>query len=282
MNYYSVPQIQVDGITIQYNDGFHCQPFFGFTDGQVVVIEPGSEHSEGRYKRFLRDSDLCLLGRIFSVDSTDEVIAVYQMIGFEEISVSMCIRLCKEAIKKSIFEGSTYKCVNSSNNHQMLQLNLQENKAIQKFRSIIGESLRVNGIILNESSADTYTLYHGGDASDDLFHDGMAWLTEDSWYAAHYCEGKETPCIWEVTIDNSKLHTASLGEIGDDFDPYDGPSEEDKQWMLENGYNGYEFPVSWDGYETMCVVLLDDSAVQSTTTLDNEEVLSLMKEEGIA
>ena len=110
----------------------------------------------------------------------------------------------------------------------------------------------------------------------------MAWLTEDSWYAAHYCEGKETPCIWEVTIDNSKLHTASLGEIGDDFDPYDGPSEEDKQWMLENGYNGYEFPISWDGYETMCVVLLDDSAVQSTTTLDNEEVLSLMKEEGIA
>lgn len=149
----------------------------------------------------------------------------------------------------------------------------------EQLRYMISESVST---ILQEAPVDTYTLYHGGNATDDLFHNGIAWLSEDSWYAAHYCEGKETPCIWKVTIDNSKLHTASLGEIGDDFDPYDGPSEEDKQWMLENGYNGYEFPISWDGYETMCVVLLDDSSIQSTTTLDKEEVLSIMREEGIA
>lgn len=158
MNYYSVPQIQVDGITIQYNDGFHCQPFFGFTDGQVVVIEPGSEHSEGRYKRFLRDSDLCLLGRIFSVDSTDEVIAVYERERrdgtADKISDALCIQICKNALKKSAFKGSSYKCINANHNGQVFQLNLNENKAHRLLRGVIMESLKANGIRLNEGHLD--------------------------------------------------------------------------------------------------------------------------------
>ena len=149
----------------------------------------------------------------------------------------------------------------------------------EQLRSMISESVST---ILQEAPVDTYTLYHGGNATDDLFHNGIAWLSEDSWYAVHYCEGKEDPCIWEVTINSNELHPASLYELGDDFDPYDVPSDETKQWMLENGYNSYTFPLLWDGYETTCVVLLDESAVQNITTLGKEEVLRLMQEEGIA
>ena len=141
-----------------------------------------------------------------------------------------------------------------------------------KKRITIKESAIRNYIkhLMVESNSNL-VYYHGGDASDDLFYNGVAWLSDEPWYAYQYAKDNKNPCILKIALNQSILNCASLYDLGDSFDPYEGPDENTKEYMKQEGYNAYSFPISWDGYETDCVVLLDESPIISMCKLSNEE-----------
>ena len=124
---------------------------------------------------------------------------------------------------------------------------------------------------LNETSSKVITLYHGGDCNDDLFYHGEIWLTDEPWYAYIYAKDRQNPCIWKIQVDESTLNLAGISELGDYFDPYDGIDEETRAFLDENQYDGYSFPIEWNGYYTDCTVLKDKEKILSVTAASQQE-----------
>ena len=93
---------------------------------------------------------------------------------------------------------------------------------------------------VEERSGNIGTYYHGGDISDDLWYNGVLWLTPEDYYAKEYAKIRKKPVIYEIKVDENKLFPGSIYRIfGDDGDPYEGPEKDEIPLLLDEGYNCY-------------------------------------------
>lgn len=102
-NTYGVSQIEVDDEFYLYNT-LSAQGFFGFVDGQVVMLKPGETHMIEKYYRFLSDKDLMLIGRIFEVNG--DLILVYDYWGDYENLSDVPFKVMRNAFSKTEMIGN--------------------------------------------------------------------------------------------------------------------------------------------------------------------------------
>lgn len=115
--------------------------------------------------------------------------------------------------------------------------------------------------------------YHGGNAGDDLCYHNELWLTTELWYAYIYCMDNPLPRIWRIVVDEESLSLAGVSVLGDCFDPYDGLDAGSREILDDKGYDGYSFPLEWDGHILDCVVLKDTRKVISIELASEKELL---------
>lgn len=101
-NMYAVSQVEVDDDYYAYNT-LEAQGFFGFVDGQVVMLRPGETHMTDKYYRFISDKDTMLLGRIFEVDG--DLILVYDYWGDYEGITDIPFKVIRNAFTKTSMQG---------------------------------------------------------------------------------------------------------------------------------------------------------------------------------
>lgn len=133
---------------------------------------------------------------------------------------------------------------------------------------IVKES--VNRILNEQRCIETY--YHGGNLKDDLYYNGVLWLTPQDYYAKEYAKDSKEPTIWEVKIDETKIKAASIFDIeeivGEGFDPYD-PTKEEIQLVVNEGYNAYY--MDFDSYNAKGLCVLSKEIVVSIKQLTQKE-----------
>lgn len=127
---------------------------------------------------------------------------------------------------------------------------------------------------LNESLS-TEIYYHGGDASHNLWHNGVLWLTPQDYYAKTYAKDphNKKPIIYKIKINESKLKPANLYYFSDDFDPYQGPEREEIPAILADGYNCYF--MDYDSYDAEGLCLLSKEPIISIRPLTQKEYDSI-------
>lgn len=130
-------------------------------------------------------------------------------------------------------------------------------------------NLSVNRLMEAVETSNVNIYYHGGNLKDDLWYNGVLWLTPQDYYAKSYAEHAGNPTIWEVKIDESKINAASLNDMGNDaFDPY-YPDKKSIQLAINEGYNAYYMDYDSDDAEGLC--LLSTEPVVSVRQLSEEE-----------
>lgn len=137
-----------------------------------------------------------------------------------------------------------------------------------QLHTVIKESVKR---IIKEDNQNANIWYHGGDKHDDLFYNNEIWLVDDAFYAYQYAIDRKIPCIWEVKV-SPNVNDASVWDIGDCFDPYEGIDEDTRAFLDENGYDGYSFPLSWECYDYDCLVLKDKTQILSIRQLTQDEI----------
>lgn len=137
----------------------------------------------------------------------------------------------------------------------------------------------VKKVIKETADAGGQIYYHGGNRTDELFYHDEIWLTDEPWYAYLYASEKPHPCIWEVRVDENSLNTASCYDFSDDFDPYSGIDDNNiRSFLDEKNYDGYCFPLEWNGYSTDCTVLKNSDKIISVKQLPAEEMEKIRKD----
>ena len=115
--------------------------------------------------------------------------------------------------------------------------------------------------------------YHGGDLNDDMWHNGLLWLTPQDYYAKEYAKENNEPIIYKIYIDESKLKAASIYKIeeiiGDEFDPYQGLNHEQIKEVLDNDYNCYY--MDYDSYNAEGLALLTKDPILNIERMTEEE-----------
>lgn len=130
------------------------------------------------------------------------------------------------------------------------------------------------GYKIEENSTNIETYYHGGNLKDNLWHNHVLWLTPQDYYAKEYAEEQNSPLIWEIKIDESKLNSNSIYGMDDleggngSFDPYD-PDIETIQCAMKEGYNCYYMDYDSDNAEGLC--LFSKEPIVSIRKLTQEE-----------
>lgn len=117
------------------------------------------------------------------------------------------------------------------------------------------------------------TWYRGYESKYGSQRGRLLWLTDDISYARAYGNRVE-----EIIIDTDKINPISLYETDDLFDYYDGPSDNDVEELLSDGYNCYFFHANNDNSYCMC--LWDKSPIVSRRELSKEEFEDIESYEG--
>ena len=138
-------------------------------------------------------------------------------------------------------------------------------KAIKLTESHINNIVReVIKHIINENNENLETWYRGYNSKYGSQNGMLLWLTDDISYARAYGNRVEA-----VVIDKNKLNSASLYDVIDELDYYEGPNEEEIKWLIEEGYNCYFFEANNDSSYCMC--LWDSSPIVSRRELPRED-----------
>ena len=118
-----------------------------------------------------------------------------------------------------------------------------------------------------ESKTPILKFYRGYKKRFGPWRDHLFWLTDNPSYAKEYGD-----TVAEVSIDSRRLKSTAMSDIGcdDDFDYYDGPSEQQCAELLKNGINCYHFYTDDMGAEIMC--LWDKNAIVGFRVMTKEEV----------
>lgn len=126
-NYYSVSQIQHNGFCLLWQEAEVAQPFFGFADGDVVMKECGSTHSD--YPRLYHHKDLIMVGRVWAIDN--DIIVCYYLIGNGLVNYgmpqkSMIITCIKKALAQTELVGLNKYYVNCNVTNVPTRINENE------------------------------------------------------------------------------------------------------------------------------------------------------------
>lgn len=118
-----------------------------------------------------------------------------------------------------------------------------------------------------ESKSPILKYYRGYKKQFGPWRTHLSWLTDNPSYAKEYGD-----TVAEISLDSTRLKSTAMAEKGcdDEFDYYDGPSEQMVAELLKQGVNCYSFYTDDQAAEILC--LLDKKAIVNFRVLTPEEI----------
>ena len=125
-------------------------------------------------------------------------------------------------------------------------------------------------------NGNVVTYYRGVKGDGNLVDFGIdkkyycTWLSDNPYYATEYIEDIEDGHLYEVDVDWAKFKNYDwYFNEPDYFEPIDGFSREGQKALMDEGYNGYTFPL--DAADVL--VLFDPSLIVDVREIPFEEYL---------